>query len=60
MGWGTVDGKICGAYLNISNHLTAKEMERVADVLSAVAADFRKGEDKVGKYIEIWVEAESV
>lgn len=47
-------------WLEIRVDLTRPELERVADVLSAVASDIRKGEDKRGRLIDLLVEPSTV
>jgi hypothetical protein len=51
----SVEGLICGGTLVIARLLTNTELERVADMLSGIAADIRKGEDQRGAKIELWV-----
>lgn len=43
------------AILDIALGLSDEQQLRLADMLSGIAADIRKGEDKRGKDIAIWV-----
>jgi len=47
--------KYAGAMILQDVNLSPTELQRVADVLSSIAADIRKGEDKRGTFIEIRV-----